>query len=73
MKEKKIKRNPQIPPMNGGKGVDVSKTLFYPFWDEGCGKKVRTVKIKKVDDKPMVIHTKKKKPRFIRTIQRLQR
>mgnify|MGYP000267757122 CR=1 FL=1 len=29
MKEKKIKRNPQIPPMNGGKGVDVSKTLFY--------------------------------------------
>ena len=26
----------------------------------GCRKKVRNVKIKKVDDKPMVIHTKQK-------------
>ena len=26
----------------------------------GCRKKVRTLKIKKVDDKPMVIHTKEK-------------
>ena len=36
MKEKKIKRNPQIPPMNGGKGVDVSKTLFYAGSDENA-------------------------------------
>ena len=28
--------------------------------DDGCRKKVRTLKIKKVDDKPMVIHTKEK-------------
>lgn len=34
----------------------VQMAIFYPFWDEGCEKKVRTVEIKKVDDKPMVIH-----------------
>lgn len=32
--------------------------IFYPFFGNGCRKKVRTLKIKKVDDKPMVIHTK---------------
>ena len=34
--------------------------IFYSFWGDGCRKKVRTSKIKKVDDKTMVIHTKKK-------------
>lgn len=34
--------------------------IFYPFLGNGCRKKVRTLKIKKVDDKPMVIHTKEK-------------
>ena len=34
--------------------------IFLPFLGNGCRKKVRKLKIKKVDDKPMVIHTKKK-------------
>ena len=34
--------------------------IFYPFLGNGCRKKVRTLKIKKVDDKPMVIRTKEK-------------
>ena len=33
---------------------------FYPFLDDGCRKKMRTLKIKKVDDKPMVIPAKEK-------------
>jgi hypothetical protein len=32
---------------------------FSPFGGNGCRKKVRKLKIKKVDDKPMAIHTKK--------------
>ena len=34
--------------------------IFYLFLGNGCRKKVRTLKIKKVDDKPMVIRTKEK-------------
>ena len=34
--------------------------FFTLFWGNRCRKKVRILKIKKVDDKPMVIHTKKK-------------
>lgn len=34
--------------------------IFLPFWGNGCRKKVRKLKIKKVDDKPIVIHTKMK-------------
>ena len=29
--------------------------IFLPFWGNGCRKKVRKLKIKKVDDKTMVI------------------
>lgn len=34
--------------------------FFTLFLGNGCGKNVRKLKIKKVDDKTMVIHTKKK-------------
>ena len=34
--------------------------IFLPLLGNGCRKKVRKLKIKKVDDKPMVIHTKQK-------------
>lgn len=34
--------------------------IFLPFFGNECRKKMRKLKIKKVDDKSLVIHTKKK-------------
>ena len=34
--------------------------IILPFLGNGCRKNVRKLKIKKVDDKPMVIHIKQK-------------
>ena len=40
-------------------GLTIQMAIFT-ILGNGCRKKVRTLKIKKVDDKPMVIHTKEK-------------